>query len=127
LSLAYIAGQLLPYDKLKDTLVDLRLDRLGKLLGSLQPMTRDARLEYLRKRVPVFARPFLTKFRYLLLAVLVNIPGNTVVGGGGGILFTAGFSRLFRPAYTILTIALAAAPIPFLVWGFEIDLMWFSQ
>lgn len=127
LSLAYAAGQFLPYDKLHDTLVDLRLHRLGKLLEALQPMTRDMRLEYLRNHLPAFARPFLTKFRYLLLAVLVNIPGNTVIGGGGGILFTAGFSRLFRPTYTVLTVALAAAPVPFLVWGFKIDLMWFLQ
>jgi hypothetical protein len=122
LSLAYVGGQVLPYEKLRDALVDLRLRGPGKLLEALQPMTRDMRLDYLRDHVPRLARPLLTRFRYLLLAVLVNIPGNSLIGGGGGILFTAGFSRLFRPIYTILTIALAASPVPLLVWGFEINL-----
>lgn len=33
--------------------------------------------------------------RYVALAVLLNIPGNVVIGGGGGIAFAAGMTRLF--------------------------------
>ena len=54
--------------------------------------------------------------RYPLLAALINVPGNAVVGGGGGIALTAGFSRLFRPGWTALTVALAVAPVPLIVW-----------
>jgi hypothetical protein len=57
-----------------------------------------------------------------MLAVLVNMPGNAFIGGGGGIFFTAGLSRLFLPTQTVLTIVFAVAPVPLAVWAFGIDL-----
>jgi len=42
-----------------------------------------------------------------------------VVGGGGGLLLLAGMSRLFRAGPVALTLALAVAPVPLVVWGME--------
>ncbi len=55
------------------------------------------------------------RWRYVLLAVLVNTPGNSIVGGGGGISMICGFSGAFHPAPFILTLAVATSPISILV------------
>ena len=39
---------------------------------------------------------FLLRHRYLLFALLINMPGNSVLGGGGGIALVSGFARLYR-------------------------------
>ena len=62
------------------------------------------------------------RYRYLNLAVLINIPGNAVIGGGGGIAFVSGLSGTFRMPLAILTIALATAPVPLGIWLFGFDL-----
>jgi uncharacterized membrane protein YdjX (TVP38/TMEM64 family) len=116
LLLAFAAGRFLPYQWLLDFLADLRLRRACALVDSLAPMTGEERLAHLTDRVPPWLKPLIGPWRYPLLAVLVNIPGNAVIGGGGGIAFTAGFSRLFRPGLTVLTLALAVAPVPLTVW-----------
>ncbi|MGB3315212.1 MAG: hypothetical protein WBB85_12430, partial [Albidovulum sp.] len=53
---------------------------------------------------------------YVLLALLINLPGNSLLGGGGGILLLAGMSRLFSPLATLATVAIAVAPVPILVY-----------
>jgi hypothetical protein len=64
-----------------------------------------------------------SRYRYALIAMAVNLPGNALIGGGGSILFVAGLSRLFRPWAMAGTIALAVAPVPLMIWGFDINLM----
>lgn len=65
----------------------------------------------------------LLRHRYLLFAALINMPGNSVLGGGGGIALVCGFTRLYRWPLFIVTVALASLPIPLLVFlGFvEVD------
>jgi len=116
LALALLAGRFMPYAWLHGFLADLRLRRASKLVERLAPMSREERLEHLAKRAPRWLRPLVRTGRYLLLAVLLNVPGNSVIGGGGGIAFIAGFSRLFRPGVAILVIALAVLPVPLTVW-----------
>lgn len=120
LTLAYAAGALMPYALLHRVLADLRLLRLCRLIERVEPLGPEARLAMLRTVTPVRLRPLL-RFRYLVVAVLVNIPGNAAAGGGGGILFLAGFSRLFSPLGTFATLALAVAPVPLLYWSFGPD------
>ncbi len=122
LALAYAAGSLLPYPALRKFLSDLRLARAAGLVDTLQPLDRAARLEFLRSRLPRWLSPLAGGQRYILLALLINLPGNTVLGGGGGILLVAGVSRLFSPLATVLTIAIAVAPVPILVFWLGEDL-----
>lgn len=123
LMLAYLVGQWLPYARLERLLADLRLRRASALLESLAPLGREQRLGLLRAKLPRWCGPLVLRFRYLVIAVAVNLPGNSIVGGGGGILLVAGLSRLFRPWAVACTIALAVAPVPLLIWGFDINLM----
>ena len=116
LLLAFAAGRMLPHTWLHNVLADLRLKRACLLVDRLAPMTREERLAHLTDRAPAWLKPIIGPWRYLVLAALINIPGNAVIGGGGGIAFTAGFSRLFRPSWTALTIAVAVLPVPLTVW-----------
>ena len=60
-------------------------------------------------------RSFLLNHRYLTLAAGLNLPGNSALGGGGGIAFLCGLSGQFHWRRFILTVVLATAPIPLLV------------
>lgn len=51
-------------------------------------------------------------FRGLTLAVLINTPGNVVLGGGGGIALTVGLGRLMTFRQFLVSAALAVAPVP---------------
>lgn len=121
LSLALLAGRFTPYTWLHGLLADLRLRRASTLVEHLAPMSREERLEHLAESAPHWLRPMVRTGRYLLLAVLLNLPGNSVIGGGGGIAFIAGFSRLFRPSIAILVIALAVSWVPLIVWIYGTD------
>jgi len=52
------------------------------------------------------------RHRYVALAVIVNVPGNAMIGGGGGIMMMAGMSGIFAPVQTFLAIAIAVSPVP---------------
>ncbi len=58
---------------------------------------------------------FLLAHRYLTLAACLNLPGNSALGGGGGIAFLCGLSGRFHMRRFILTVVFATAPIPLLV------------
>ena len=58
---------------------------------------------------------FFLAHRYLTLAVCLNLSGNSVLGGGGGIAALCGLSRQFRGWRYLLTLMVATAPIPLLV------------
>ena len=118
LTMAFLAGCALPYAALRRGLADLRLMRASEMIGDLQPLDREARLKFLRDKLPGWMSPLTDGHRYFLLAILINMPGNVVLGGGGGILLLSGFSRLFAAGATVLTIAVAVAPVPLLVYAF---------
>ncbi len=114
--LSFLVGRCVPYRWLHATLADLRLRRVCDLVERLAPMNREERLAHLTARLPNAVAPLLGSGRYVLLALLFNIPGNAILGGGGGIAFIAGFSRLFSPLPAILTVALGVLPVPLSVW-----------
>lgn len=63
----------------------------------------------------------LLAYRYLSLAVAFNLPGNSVLGGGGGIALLCGASRQFAWHWFVLTVAVATAPVPLLVVAGALD------
>ena len=122
LTLAYLIGRYMPRNWLHQTLLDLRLKSAAAFATSIQAMTPQQRIELMRSRLPDWLGHRLVKWRYLGLAAAINIPGNSVVGGGGGICMVAGLSRIFTPKATLVTIALAVSPVPLLIWFFGIEL-----
>jgi len=59
--------------------------------------------------------PKIEEYRYILLAVLLNLPGNSVVGGGGGISLLCGMSSRFSWKWFLVATAIATCPIPLLI------------
>lgn len=116
LSLAFLAGRFIPYAWLHAILYDLRLMSACALLERIAPLDQQARLSLLKDRLPSWLRPLAGHGRYLLVALLLNLPGNALIGGGGGIAFIAGLSRLYPTGTTLLVMALAVLPVPLAVW-----------
>ncbi len=67
------------------------------------------------RKYPLIVR-YLNRYRHLALAILFNLPGNYLFGGGGGIALVCGLTRKYRWTGFLLTIMLATAPVPILVW-----------
>ena len=115
LSLSHAAGRYMPADR-----VHHWLDRHGLLPADSDPgeSPMAGMLERLRLsgRKGYRIATFLLRHRYLLFALLINMPGNSVLGGGGGIALVSGFARLYRWPPFLLTVAIASLPIPVLVF-----------
>jgi hypothetical protein len=111
----FLIGRLIPSRYCVRLLAFLGLDRLKRLMEEIAPLTADERLSFLVKNAPARFIPFLLRHRFVALAVVVNLPGNSLIGGGGGIALFAGITGLYPfPAY-VLTVAIAVAPVPLLI------------
>ena len=113
---AYTAGMVLPYRSLHRLAADLRLSPLCRMLERIAVLSPEERLVALQARLPSRLGGFATRHRYILLGIVVNVPGNGVVGGGGGLCLMAGLSRLYEPVRTAALLAVAVAPVPLIVW-----------
>ena len=110
--LAYAIGRLLPPATLVRLLSLLRLQRAADLVARAAALPPGERLALLLERAPPRTVGLALRHRYLALALVVNVPGNSVIGGGGGIMLLAGLSRIFSPAQTCLAIMIAVSPVP---------------
>ncbi|UCE30573.1 MAG: hypothetical protein JSW68_10975, partial [Burkholderiales bacterium] len=54
----------------------------------------------------------LLRHRHVALAIALNLPGNALVGGAGGLGMLAGMSGLFSLPRYLLLVALATTPVP---------------
>lgn len=112
---AFLAGRFVPATALGALFGFLGLQRARLLVEHMHALPREERLSFLMRRAPSRIVPTLLRHRYVAVAVLLNVPGNTLIGGGGGIALLAGMSGLFRPLYFGVAVALAVAPIPLIV------------
>ena len=119
LMLAFVAGRFVPPRWLAALFASLGLHRARDLVAAPREMSMDARARFIAENAPARWVPYLLRHRHLALAVLLNTPGNVVLGGGGGIAFAAGASRLFSTRGFVVTILVAVAPVPiaFLLFG----------
>lgn len=85
--------------------------RRSDLTGAHQqfPDPLTALHQWSRER-PVLQR--LLRFRWLALIAVLNMPGNTAVGGGGGVAMAVGYSGIFRFPAFLACAAVAVAPVP---------------
>lgn len=123
LSLAFAAGALLPPQRIAAGLRDVRMKRAAALIDTVAPLSAPARIDLLSARLPGWLARMALRHRYLSLAVLINIPGNALIGGGGGIGLIAGLSGIYAPGRTLLTFVLAVSPVPVLFWLYGIPVL----
>ncbi|MEE4379123.1 MAG: hypothetical protein V2J55_16655 [Candidatus Competibacteraceae bacterium] len=121
LSLSFIAGRIFNLTGFIRLADECNFMRMSELLKSIEPLDQQARLALLANKASNRFLPFLLRHRYLALAVALNLPGNFLIGGGGGIALLAGVSRLYSVGGFLATVAVAVAPVPLavLIFGQE--------
>lgn len=113
LSLAYAAAGLLPNRMTSRWMARLGLSDAAEDPGAaIDSMVANAKVT---GRAAGKVGSFLREHRYLTVAACLNLPGNSVLGGGGGIALLCGLSGQFHWRGFFPTIVLATAPIPLLV------------
>ena len=110
--LAYTVGRFLPVELLVRALSAMRMRRAADLVARAAPLSGEDRVAMLLEGQSARAMQFAIRYRYVGLALAVNMPGNSVIGGGGGIMLMAGLSGIFSPLATVATITLAVSPVP---------------
>jgi len=113
--LAFTIGRFLPIRALERGLHVLRMRRAAALVARAALLSKDERLALLLEGQSKRVLRLALRYRYLAMAVAVNTPGNSIIGGGGGIMIIAGLSGIFTPLSTSLTVILAVSPVPLAV------------
>jgi len=116
LSISYIAGRLFPTRTVRRFLKWLYLDKASELVSQLERLDPQERLEFLNRKAPKKIAPFLLKHRFAAIAVILNLPGNALIGGGGGIGLVVGMSKLISFHKYVLVMAVAILPVPLYVY-----------
>jgi hypothetical protein len=111
LALSYLVGRVVPRSMLRSFLRLLRCERASRLFD-----VRDGALIQKSRCIAGGKKSrwliLLLRNRYLALALLLNMPGNAVIGGAGGIGAVAGASRQYGFARYMLCVGLATTPVP---------------
>ena len=114
LSLSFAVGRLIPLKAFARFLGWLHLNKARDLVLKLEPMNPQERFNILLQSAPSKIVPFLLQHRYLMIALILNLPGNALIGGGGGIGLIAGMSKLYTFPRFFLLISVAITPLPLL-------------
>ena len=115
LSLSFAIGRLIPLNSFARFMGWLHLYKAQNLVLQLEPLNSEEKLDFLLRSAPSKVIPFLVKHRYLLIALALNLPGNALIGGGGGIGLISGMSRLYPFPKYFLLVSLAITPVPLLL------------
>ena len=120
---AFGVGQYAPLQRLVQFCLDLRMTRIATLLERIHSTPRAQRIHAMQASLPNWLTPILSNYRYVTLALAINMPGNIAIGGGGGIMMAAGLSRLFQTRFVALTVMLSTLPVPLAVWILGTELL----
>lgn len=116
LSISYLVGRFFPLHLVEQFLKWLYLEKASELVSQLEPLKRYERLDLINKKAPKKVAPLLLNHLYLTIAVVLNLPGNALIGGGGGIGLMVGMSGVV-PFYKYLaTVAIAVLPVPLIIY-----------
>jgi hypothetical protein len=120
---SFIVGRLISLKALIKLFEDLHFSKPIHLLRQFEPMGMDERLRFIVSEAPNRLIPYFLRHRYLALAIVVNIPGNIIIGGGGGIALMAGISRVYSLTGFLATLAIGVSPVPIAVLLFGTEFL----
>lgn len=116
LILSFTFARLIPTSVLAHALSWLGLRKAATFLEEMGKTEPAHQMETLTRMLPGMLGHRLHRYKHLLLAVALNTPGNSLLGGGGGLAFIAGASRLFPLWQYLLIVVCAVAPVPLLFY-----------
>jgi hypothetical protein len=116
--LSYTVGPLMPRSTLLWLLRIVRLRKAADLIERAGALPPEDRIGVLLEAAPPHIVGLAIKRRYIALAIAVNVPGNALIGGGGGIMMMAGLSGIFAPVPTLLAILIGVSPVPLAIFLF---------
>ncbi|WP_432470282.1 hypothetical protein [Amphritea sp. HPY] len=119
LSISFLVGRLIPPRSVCRFLKWLHLNKASILVRQIEPLNQHDRLKFLNERISPRLAMLFVKYRYLSIAALLNLPGNGLMGGGGGIALVIGMSKIipFYAFVLLLIVAIAPVPLWFLLYG----------
>ena len=123
LSVSYGVGRAFATSLPCSFLRGMGLRRACAFVDAMKDLDPPSRLQTLQDVAPQWVGRWIIGHRYVLLALLINLPGNSLIGGGGGILLVVGLSRVFSYPATFLTLVLATAPVPLAVWLLGVEVL----
>ncbi|MGR3540436.1 MAG: hypothetical protein ACU0BS_03290 [Hasllibacter sp.] len=115
LTLAYLVGRTVAPARVAAMFDLLAMHRASRALRDVAADDGAARRALIVGALPPRLAAAVLGHRHVMLALLLNLPGNALIGGGGGIAGMSGLTRLHRPWPFVLTVALAVAPVPLAV------------
>ena len=115
LNLAFMMGRFVPKDWIEHRFKKFGFNRSYAVQSDRidQMLERSIFVQKLYRR---WLRPYLLKNHYLMLAFLFNVPGNSILGGGGGISLAYGTRSSVSWKRFLVTVVLATAPVPILAF-----------
>lgn len=120
--LAYTFGRFVPLGVLERLLRVFNLRKASAMVARAAALSPEDRLDLLLKGTSKRSFGLALRYRYVALALAINTPGNSVIGGGGGIMMMAGISGVFSPILTTIVVLLAVSPVPIAVYFFGLSL-----
>lgn len=119
LILSFCVGRFIPLRFISQIASWLRLKRVADWVLEIESVPPQGRSELIAARFKGRFSQRIIRSRYAVLAVLLNMPGNSILGGGGGLAFLAGVSGLYRFWPYLVSVMIAVAPFPlfFLLQG----------
>lgn len=112
LTLSFFTARIVPAMALARVLDWFGLNKAASFVTDLDSAAPNDRLDKFLLIAPSKLGQNLHRHRHILLAAALNIPGNSLLGGGGGLAFIAGASRLYSFWAFLVVIICAVAPVP---------------
>lgn len=111
LSLAFFMGRIVPKRWIESLLRKLGLSQTGENISDVVVSMLD---NFLHQKK--WLKTLLLNYRYLVIGILLNIPGSYLIGGGGGISLVCGINRNISFKWFLLTVILSVSPVPLLAF-----------
>jgi hypothetical protein len=112
LAMSFLLGRAVPTHFVIALFRRLRLERARRLVEEINAAPLAKRTDVLAASVPTGGFGFLARHPFLALALILNVPGNALIGGAGGIGMIAGMSRAYPFPRYLLLVATATTPVP---------------
>jgi len=112
LLISFLLGRWVPTRYITAAFRWLRMERAERFVGAMDAIPGVERAAHLARHAPARWLAALGRHHGLLLATLLNLPGNAVIGGAGGIGMIAGMSRAYTLPRYLLLIGVATMPVP---------------